>query len=110
MPCHLRYQAIHIQSLSPALHPLSAITQPQRMFSLDLCRGEVQDPWVFREFLPKPWQDLVTMRVLVRGPTQGGRPSASMTHEQSCFAAKWQTPHADAVQKFVVTEHMLVQC
>ena len=76
---------------------------------MHVCRGEVQDTWAFREFLPKPWQDLVTMRVLVRGPFQGGRPSASLAREQPCFAAQWQIPHSSAVQKFVVTEHMLVQ-
>ena len=75
-----------------------------------MCRGEVQDAWAFREFLPKPWQDLVTMRVLVRGPSQSRKFSAGMTHEQPSFAAKWQMPHADAVQDFVVTEHMLLQC
>lgn len=70
----------------------------------------MQDTWAFREFLPKPWQELVTMRVLVRGPSQSRTPSLGMMHGQACFAAKWQRPPADAVQNFVVTEHMLVQC
>ena len=73
-------------------------------------RGDVQDVWAFREFLPKPWQDLITMRVLVRRPPHSRRPAGNMAHEQPCFAAKWQMPHSDAVQTFAVTEHMLVQC
>lgn len=72
---------------------------------LHACRGEVQDAWAFREFLPKPWQDLVTMRVLVRGMSR-----SSAAQEYPCFAAKWQTPHSDSVQGFAVTEQAIVQC
>lgn len=75
------------------------------------CRGEAPDAWAYREFLPKPWQDLITMRVLIRGPTPSRRTAGgSMPQGNFHFAAKWQMPHSDSVQAFAVTERMLVQC
>ena len=67
--------------------------------------------WAYREFLPKPWQDLITMRVLVKGQLYSTRPAASPRAQSlSCITVKWQMPHTESVQGFAVTDHTLVPC
>ena len=69
--------------------------------------------WAYREFLPKPWQDLITMRVLVKGQSYSTRlrPAASpQAQGLSCITVKWQMPHAEAAQGFAVADHTLVPC
>ena len=69
------------------------------------CREEAPDVWQVRDPMPKPWQDFVTMRLLVRGPLpaaqQGGPP---------VFAVKWHMPHQDNVEQFMVTDGSLAAC
>jgi hypothetical protein len=67
-------------------------------------RGEQPDPWSHREFLPKQWQDIVTMRMLLRGLPSESPETLPGTTSRSCFAAKWHMPHSEHAQHFVVSE------
>ena len=69
--------------------------------------------WAYREFLPKPWQDLITMRVLVKGQLYSTRPTPAASPRAqglSYITVKWQMPHAESVQGVAVTDHTLVPC
>ncbi len=77
------------------------------MILLFFARTEAVDIWSHREFLPKAWQEIVTMRLLLRGPTitelRGIAPRPP-------FAVKWQMPYGDRIENFQVTESELVPC
>ena len=69
-----------------------------------LYRADAPDPWTFREFLPKHWQEFVTMRLLLRGPLEGFPHQAPGARQRPCFAARWQMPASEHVQHFVISE------
>ncbi|EIE19399.1 Lipoxigenase, partial [Coccomyxa subellipsoidea C-169] len=84
-------------------HRLAVIATKQAVLSASSSafdRTEAVDIWAHREFLPKAWQEIVTMRLLLRGPTiteLGGiapRPP---------FAVKWQMPYGDRIENFQIS-------
>ncbi|KAK9803186.1 hypothetical protein WJX72_011755 [[Myrmecia] bisecta] len=63
--------------------------------------------WAYREFLPKPWQELVTHRVQLRAappPPPGGQPASPLLH----FLARWQA-QPDVIHHFAVTDGMILK-
>jgi hypothetical protein len=90
-----------------ALHICNSYKFGKRLMAVICARTEAVDVWAHREFLPKAWQEIVTMRLLLRGPSltelggSGPRPS---------FAVKWQMPYSDRIENFQVAESVLVPC
>ncbi|BDA43663.1 DNA repair protein XRCC2 [Coccomyxa sp. Obi] len=91
-------------------HRLAVIATKQAVLSASSSafdRPEAVDVWAHREFLPKAWQDIVSMRLLLRGPSLvelGG------TGPRPPFAVRWQMPHSDHIESFHVAEGALVRC
>lgn len=68
--------------------------------------GREADAWSYREFMLKPWQELVTHRLMLKPPASfdgadgGGQPHPHL--------ARWQEPPEAAVMRFGVSQAGLV--
>ena len=72
--------------------------------------GQPQDPWAHRDSMMKPWQDLVTHRILLRAEPSGGGSSgggrgaahtaAAAEGSLPVRLAKWVLPEDATVVRF----------
>ncbi|KAI3439111.1 hypothetical protein D9Q98_001520 [Chlorella vulgaris] len=85
--------------------------------------GKEQDGWAQREVMMKPWQDLVTHRLILRSPSDGGGDGAAAAAAAAARArtgsgaaaaavhmAKWETPEDPAVIRFTIGDEGIRLC
>lgn len=122
------------QAAAGAVGSACLLALPSRCKGIDLCRwldspaptagpappsmlaagvretaGQPQDPWAHRDSMMKPWQDLVTHRILLRAePSGSGGGGRGAAHAASAAAegsppvrlAKWVLPEDATVVRF----------
>jgi hypothetical protein len=86
--------------------------------------GKEQDGWAQREVMMKPWQDLVTHRLILRSPSDGGGAAAAAVAAAAAarartgsgaaaaavHLAKWEMPEDPAVIRFTIGDEGIQLC